>query len=168
MTQTMIERVAQAICATDCDFPYVPFDWPSDDVRENYMRLAHAAFEAMKYVDGVDEGRLIDVSNAHRVEAVTLALAWDAMIDAALQEDQPMPSDTTNFDRIMEGLQEVVEIEAGRAAPARVLAPRDGKMVEAPYEIMAHMTHCNKGEYEGGCKYGEDETCPALQEKPYV
>ena len=25
-----------------------------------------------------------------------------------------------------------------------------------------HMTHCNMGEYIGSCKYGEDETCPAL------
>jgi hypothetical protein len=24
-----------------------------------------------------------------------------------------------------------------------------------------HMTHCNMGEYEGQCKYGEDDTCPA-------
>jgi len=25
-----------------------------------------------------------------------------------------------------------------------------------------HLTHCNQGEYLGGCKYGEDATCPAL------
>lgn len=26
----------------------------------------------------------------------------------------------------------------------------------------AHMSHCGGSEYEGSCKYGEDETCPAL------
>lgn len=25
-----------------------------------------------------------------------------------------------------------------------------------------HMSHCNQGEYIGGCKYGEATTCPAL------
>lgn len=33
--------------------------------------------------------------------------------------------DTENFDRIMQGLGEVLEIEAGRAEPARVFAPAD-------------------------------------------
>jgi hypothetical protein len=26
-----------------------------------------------------------------------------------------------------------------------------------------HLTHCNFGENLGSCKYGEDETCPALK-----
>ena len=26
-----------------------------------------------------------------------------------------------------------------------------------------HMHHCNQGEYEGSCKYGQDDTCPALK-----
>jgi len=26
----------------------------------------------------------------------------------------------------------------------------------------AHLNHCNQGEYEGGCKYGQDTTCPTL------
>jgi hypothetical protein len=30
---------------------------------------------------------------------------------------------------------------------------------------MAHMTHCNQGEYIGSCKYGDDKKCPALQVK---
>jgi hypothetical protein len=25
-----------------------------------------------------------------------------------------------------------------------------------------HLSHCNQGEHEGTCKYGEDETCPAM------
>lgn len=33
--------------------------------------------------------------------------------------------DTTNFDRIMSGLNEVLEIEAGRAEPARVFVPTE-------------------------------------------
>lgn len=32
-----------------------------------------------------------------------------------------------------------------------------------PYDIGVHLSHCDQGEYEGGCKYGEDETCPALK-----
>ena len=27
---------------------------------------------------------------------------------------------------------------------------------------MSHATHCNAGDYEGSCKYGEDATCSAL------
>lgn len=26
----------------------------------------------------------------------------------------------------------------------------------------AHLSHCNHGEYKGSCKYGEDDTCPAM------
>jgi hypothetical protein len=26
-----------------------------------------------------------------------------------------------------------------------------------------HMHHCNQGEYEGSCKYGQDDKCPALK-----
>lgn len=29
---------------------------------------------------------------------------------------------------------------------------------------MSHETHCNQGEYEGSCKYGEASTCPMLKE----
>ena len=25
-----------------------------------------------------------------------------------------------------------------------------------------HLAHCNQGEYCGSCKYGEDQSCPAL------
>jgi len=28
-----------------------------------------------------------------------------------------------------------------------------------------HMHHCNQGEYEGSCKYGQNETCPALDKQ---
>ena len=32
-----------------------------------------------------------------------------------------------------------------------------------------HLTHCNFGENFGSCKYGEDETCPALKDgSPHV
>lgn len=27
---------------------------------------------------------------------------------------------------------------------------------------MSHLTHCNQGEYIGGCKYGAADACPAL------
>lgn len=30
---------------------------------------------------------------------------------------------------------------------------------------MSHMSHCNQGEYEGTCKYG-DEDCPAMHPAP--
>jgi hypothetical protein len=31
-----------------------------------------------------------------------------------------------------------------------------------------HMSHCNEGENLGGCKYGEDDICPALSGDPAV
>ncbi len=33
---------------------------------------------------------------------------------------------------------------------------------------MVHMTHCNLDDYIGSCKYGEEDTCPALKGKPNV
>jgi hypothetical protein len=30
-------------------------------------------------------------------------------------------------------------------------------------EEKVHLSHCNQGEYEGSCKYGQDNTCPALK-----
>ena len=59
-----------------------------DEAKERTLAVcrlaARAAIEAMKYQDA-DESSLIKVSNAERVEAVTLSLAWDAMIDEALK-----------------------------------------------------------------------------------
>lgn len=34
---------------------------------------------------------------------------------------------------------------------------------EAGEDDGAHLRHCNRGEWEGACKYGEAETCPALR-----
>lgn len=31
-----------------------------------------------------------------------------------------------------------------------------------PNGYKVHMAHCNQGDYADGCKYGEDDTCPAL------
>ena len=28
-----------------------------------------------------------------------------------------------------------------------------------------HMSHCNQGEYEGSCKYGDFDDCPALSDE---
>lgn len=32
-------------------------------------------------------------------------------------------------------------------------------------QVGVHMTHCNMDDYIGCCKYGEDETCPALKNR---
>lgn len=48
--------------------------------------------------------------------------------------------------------------------------PADSKRVvfaaELPKWMRVHMAHCNQGEYEGSCKYGDlkEEPCPALHE----
>jgi len=31
------------------------------------------------------------------------------------------------------------------------------------YERETHLSHCNKGSFEGTCKYGDYENCPALR-----
>jgi hypothetical protein len=36
----------------------------------------------------------------------------------------------------------------------------DGKMPDN-----VHMAHCDMEDYEGSCKYGEEDTCPALKIK---
>lgn len=30
------------------------------------------------------------------------------------------------------------------------------------HDVDVHVNHCHKGEYEGSCKYGEGDRCPAL------
>lgn len=79
----MVERVALAI--------YREFE-----NRPRYARvqmndlfateLARAAMRAMKYADGTDEGMLCAISASEAVDPVSLACAWDRMIDAALSE----------------------------------------------------------------------------------
>ncbi len=32
-------------------------------------------------------------------------------------------------------------------------------------QVGVHMTHCNMDDYVGCCKYGEDDTCPALKDR---
>lgn len=31
------------------------------------------------------------------------------------------------------------------------------------YETNVHFSHCNQGEYQDSCKYGENETCPVIE-----
>ncbi len=37
--------------------------------------------------------------------------------------------------------------------------------MKGEFHRMTHMSHCNLGEYEGSCKYG-DEDCPAMNKHP--
>ncbi len=54
-----------------------------------------------------------------------------------------------------EGMGAIVDIAALSAAPAQV------ERVKPPNDAIVHMRHCDIGDYEGSCKYGEDD-CPAL------
>lgn len=49
---------------------------------------AEAAIKALFYQDGTDEERLIRVATSERVEAVSLALAWDELLLGVLTEGQ--------------------------------------------------------------------------------
>lgn len=109
----VIERMARAIrhAATKADIeaagyavPTNPEWWADIPVDDEDRAAARAALEAAKYVDGADEARLIKVSNAERVEAVSLSLAWDGLIDEALNPtpDPPVQS------RIQRGLSEAL------------------------------------------------------------
>ena len=89
----MIERVAAAICEgmaahlQDADGLSVQngrLFISGADCHVDPTALARLAVEAMKYRDGADEDALIKASNAERVEAVSLAMAWDAMIEEVL------------------------------------------------------------------------------------
>lgn len=53
-------------------------------------KMARAGMGAMKYRDD-DEDILVRVSNSERMDAVSLALAWDEMIDAALGVPERTP-----------------------------------------------------------------------------
>jgi len=56
--------------------------------RKNaYRAQVQAVLTALKYEDGTDESRLIEISNKYRVEAVSLSEAWDGLIDAILTEE---------------------------------------------------------------------------------
>jgi len=43
-------------------------------------------------------------------------------------------------------------------------SPKQGELVDVmgDRELRTHLSHCNQGEYESSCKYGEDTVCPAL------
>lgn len=47
---------------------------------------ARVAMAAMKYEDGTDETALVAAANQERLDPVSLAGAWDRMIDEALRE----------------------------------------------------------------------------------
>lgn len=100
----MIERVARALCikaGADPDSLWTAPENGEPSLVTNTSRAggsqwpawrwwvpsARAAMTAMKYVDGTDEANLITVSNEERVEAVSLIMAWDGLIDAALADD---------------------------------------------------------------------------------
>lgn len=86
----MVERVARAAYAArrntqiDPHLPWATWEELSPAAIAKEIECARAGMTAMKYVDGTDEDVLIEVSNAERVEAVTLVLAWDALLDAHL------------------------------------------------------------------------------------
>ena len=92
----MIERVARALCianeATVAGTKIGPDQvFSTGPLRGlpywmRYIDMARAAMTAMKYVDGTDEPNLITVSNEEHVEAVSLIMAWDGLIDAALAD----------------------------------------------------------------------------------
>lgn len=126
MTQTMIERIARAVWQHERDTnqhaELFRLSWYEPSIR--------AALEAMKEPTKAMLQRMPAYRPANHGSEVNAAKKWQftSMIDAALQENQPMPSDTTNFDRIMEGLQEVVEIEAGLKDAATIQNTRTGYM----------------------------------------
>ena len=89
----MVERVARALCVArlrDPDQELTILTGPKGGTSQArwlfHVSEARDAMTAMKYVDGTDEPNLITVSNEERVEAVSLIMAWDALIDAALAD----------------------------------------------------------------------------------
>lgn len=83
---SMIERVAREIHEGRNGPGRTPWAHLPKSYQEPYLIDARAAIAAMKYSDGEDEETLIAASSQEGVEAVALACAWDAMIDAALDE----------------------------------------------------------------------------------
>ena len=87
---SVIERMARAIYESDprCDARGVPIHW-EDEALATVTRLivlgyARSALGAAIYSDW-DEEVLIAVSNEERIEAVSLAGAWDALIHKHLE-----------------------------------------------------------------------------------
>lgn len=77
-----LDRVARVLYRSN-EPTNVPYEHIGS-IRQNHWRgKARAVITALKYEDGTDEGTLIDVSNKHRVEAVSLCETYDAMLDAA-------------------------------------------------------------------------------------
>lgn len=68
-----------------------------------------------------------------------------ALIDAMLEEDD------------VKALGEVA------GTPVPILVAAMGGEAREFDSAAVHRHHCNQGEYEGACKYGEDDTCPVLK-----
>jgi hypothetical protein len=47
--------------------------------------------------------------------------------------------------------------------PLYAAPPSEPQAVICVVSRLAHLNHCNEGDYAGSCKYGEDDTCPALR-----
>jgi hypothetical protein len=79
----MVTRVAHAI------FGKHPFEGADPGVQRAMIKRARNVINAMRYVDGMDEGIAIAVGNRRLgVDAVSAAEVHDAWIDAALQEKE--------------------------------------------------------------------------------
>lgn len=83
MADSMIERVARAICQSDERHGEPSWDWySSDEARSNYFDAARAAIEAMREPD-MAMGRAM-LSACEGKDPAPIAQVWYRMIDAAL------------------------------------------------------------------------------------
>jgi len=59
----------------------------------------------------------------------------------------------------------VKDSETGKKKELKSLSKALEKKINEPVnDIGTHLSHCNQGEHVGTCKYGENDTCPALKE----
>jgi len=99
----------------------------------------------------------------------TLRLTWEQALANAVVEEQnrptplveikPVPDDPAQVPMFPELSQPLTN--AHLTGFKRLLPEYD--IPACGPEVGVHMTHCNMGGYVGVCKYGEHDTCPALE-----
>lgn len=94
MTDTIVERVARAVCDFYDELPEIATylerkastrEWCD---RKEVRETARSAMAATKYRDGTDEDRFIAAANSEKIDVVGLICAYDRVIDAALAQPE--------------------------------------------------------------------------------
>lgn len=104
----------------------------------------------------------------HHISDLDLFNSDETDFEIETIDDQHVEQLLLQCDRMIEEHAHACEIPDIRISPLVLseLLIELQELRQESRETQVHMNHCNTWPYDGGCKYGDDENCPAL--KVYV